>query len=278
MTSGDGERVRAVIVDDEPAGREAVRTLLSDVPAVEVVGEAASGAQAVAKVRELGPDLLFLDIRMPDLDGFAVLDALGERVPRGVLFVTAHSEHAHRAFEVHALDYVMKPFGRPRFLAAVHRALRRLEADAALGMKETLRSIAQGLELDRVDPGTAAAGVAVPPGSSPMRIGVRVGNRTTLVDVDEVDWIEADRELVRIHVGERIHLLSARMRDLEVMLPEGDFSRIHRSIIVNLTRIRTLHHDRDGSGSVTLANGVQLRVARGRWGELQEALGLSSSP
>ena len=275
MSDDRSATVRAVVVDDEREGRDAVRTLLDDVPEIEVVGEAAGAAEAVVAIRELRPDLIFLDIRMPDGDGFSVLDALGADLPRGVVFVTAHSEHAHRAFEVHALDYVMKPFGRPRFLAAVRRALRRLEADAALGMKETLRSLVQGLGIDRAE--AAGGEVALEGSAVPARIGVRVGNRTTLVDVEAVDWVEADDDLVRLHVGERVHLLSSRLRDLEAMLPRGSFLRIHRSVIVNLARVHVLHRERDGSGTVALRSGVQLRVARGRWEALQAALGLGAS-
>ena len=269
--------VRAVIADDEPEGRDAVRTLLADVPEVEVVGEASNGADAVVVIGHHRPDLLFLDIQMPDRDGFAVLDALGDDIPRGLIFVTAHSEHAHRAFEVHAIDYVMKPFGRPRFLSAVRRALLRLEADEALGMRQTLRSLARGLEVDRHRPSAVEGSVTVGGGARPARIGVRVGNRTTLVDVDEIDWVEADGDLVRLHVGDRIHLLATRMHELEAMLADTGFLRIHRSIIVNLDRVRVLHRDRDGSGTVALESGVQLGVARGRWDELQTALGLAAS-
>src|SRR5687768_17970844 len=134
--------VRALVVDDEPAAREAVTTLLAERPPVEVVGEASNGKEAVALVRRLRPDLLFLDIQMPDQDGFRVLDALGGDVPRGIVFVTAHDEHAIRAFDVHALDYVLKPFGRPRFSAAVTRALEGLRAMDALTLHRTLASMA----------------------------------------------------------------------------------------------------------------------------------------
>lgn len=271
------EPIRAVIVDDEPGGRDAVRTLLADVPEVEVVGEAGDGAEAVAVVERERPDLIFLDIQMPDGDGFSVLEALGDDLPRGLIFVTAHSEHAHRAFEVHAIDYVMKPFGRPRFLAAVRRALRRLEADEALGMRETLRSLVRGLEVDREPhaPADVSLGAAPSGAGAPPRIGVRIGNRTTLVDVPDIDWVEADGELARLHVGERIHLLASRMHEIEAMLAPSGFLRIHRSIIVNLARVKVLHRDRDGSGTVGLESGVQLGVARGRWEALQEALGLA---
>jgi two-component system LytT family response regulator len=266
-----------VIVDDEPAGRAVVRTFLERVPEVDVVGEAGNGGDAIALVKALAPDLLFLDVQMPDRDGFAVLEALGDDMPRGVVLVTAHGEYAQKAFEVHALDYVMKPFGRPRFMAAVERALRRLEADEALGMKETLRSLMQSLLVDPGDVATSAADVAAGSGSRSARVGVRLGSRTVLVDVADIDWIEADGDLVRLHVGDRIHLLNARLRDFEATLSPDAFLRIHRSIIVNLGRVEVLHRERDGSGEVALRNGVRLRVARSRWEALEASLGLSGS-
>src|SRR5215208_3715297 len=139
--------VRAVVVDDEPTAREVVTTLLAEHPSVQVVGEATNGKEAVDMVRRLKPDLLFLDIQMPDQDGFRVLETLGDDVPRGIVFVTAHDEHAIRAFDVHALDYVLKPFGRPRFRAAVTRALDGLRAMDVLTMHRTLESMAA----DRAD-------------------------------------------------------------------------------------------------------------------------------
>lgn len=266
-------RIRAVVVDDEPAAREAVKTLLEEMPRIDVVGEAGTGRQAVEQVTALRPDLLFLDIQMPDIDGFGLLEALGDGVPRGVVLVTAHDQYAQQAFEVRALDYVMKPFGRPRFLAAVERAVRRLDAEDALSLKETLRSLIQG-----VRPGPDEAGPVEwsreAEGRQALRLGVRVGTRTILVNVGDIDWVEADRELMKVHVGDRMHVASGRMRDFETLVAGGRFHRIHRSTIVNLDRIRILDRDRDGGGSVVLASGVQLRVARSRWDALEKALGL----
>jgi two-component system LytT family response regulator len=194
-------RVRAVIVDDEPAARAVVQTMLAGRADVEVVGEATNGREAIDLIRELSPDLVFLDVQMPDCDGFGVLDGLGEDVPRGVVFVTAHDEHAIRAFEVHALDYLLKPFGRPRFNAAVSRALERLDALDALTLQQTLASMA-----DDRRAGSAAAGeVAGDQGASrpgaPRRIGVRNGGRITLIVVDAIDWVEADGDYAREHAG-----------------------------------------------------------------------------
>mgnify|MGYP002624010553 CR=1 FL=1 len=272
--------VRAVVVDDEPAARAAVATLLAGVPEIEVVAEARNGTEAIAAVREHRPELLFLDVHMPGLSGFDVLDALGGAVPPGVVLVTAHGEYALRAFDVHAVDYVTKPFGRPRFIAAVERALRRLRADAALDQRSTLESLVSALRLD----GEHGKGgdVVRPPDPSPpevggpRRLGVRLGSRTTLVDVADVDWVESADDLVRLHVGERTHLLRSTLTDLAATLGEEDFVRIHRGVLVNRARVRVLNREPDGSGSVTLESGVSLRVSRGRWETLERRLGLSA--
>ena len=286
------ERVRAVVVDDEPSGREAITTLLADDPRVAVVGEASNGVEAVAVVRRTRPDLLFLDIQMPDAHGFAVLEALGDEVPRGVVFVTAHDEHAVRAFEVHALDYVLKPFGRPRFEAAVARALERLRALDALTLQRTLESIARDritaeepgvveagcetADADAISAGrTASPGAAGAPGRSPpRRLGVRNNGRITIVDTEAIDWVEAVGDYARIHSGRQAHLVFQRMHALERLLDGGDFIRVHRSLIVNLRRVRELVRESDGGGTLVLETGVRLRVARGRWEALQAALGV----
>jgi two-component system LytT family response regulator len=263
-------RFRAVVADDERAGREAVITLLRDQPAVEVVGEAGSGKETVALVRRLQPDLLFLDVQMPGGDGFNVLESLGADAPRGVVFVTAFDEHAVRAFEVHALDYVVKPFGTPRFAAAVARAVARLEAEDALSLRRTLEALVEGRRLPPGPPGTLAEGMSA--GPRPDRLAVRTGARTVLVPLVDVDWIESDGDYARIHAGARTHLVSARMHVLEELLDAQRFLRVHRSVIVRLARISELFRDDDGGGTAVLANGVRLRVARSRWEELERAL------
>jgi two-component system LytT family response regulator len=259
--------IRAVIADDEPAAREVVITLLAEHPEVRVVGEATNGREAVELVRSMRPDLLFLDIQMPDQDGFGVLDALGKDVPRGVVFVTAHDEHAIRAFDVHALDYVLKPFGRPRFNAAVTRALERLSQLDALTLHRTLASIAEDRRAGQRPAGELSS-------SPPRRIGVRTGAKIVLVDVARIDWVEASGDYARIHAGKQTHLVSQRMNALERLLDAGEFIRIHRSLIVNLKRVRELYRESDGGGTIVLENGVRLRVARGRWDALQSALGI----
>jgi two-component system LytT family response regulator len=269
--------VRAVVVDDEPTAREVVMTLLAEHPTVKVVGEATNGKEAVQLVRQLKPDLLFLDIQMPDQDGFRVLEALGDDVPRGIVFVTAHDEHAIRAFDVHALDYVLKPFGRPRFRAAVTRALEGLRAMDALTLHRTLASMAA----DRADSRPAGElslgeGAVEPEGkpraTAPRRIGVRNGSKITLVDIEAIDWVEASGDYARIHAGKHAYLVSQRMHALERLLEAREFVRVHRSLIVNVKRVRELHREPDGGGTLVLTDGVRLRVARGRWESMERAL------
>ena len=269
--------VRAVVVDDEPAAREAISTLIADEPAVRVVADASNGKEAVEVVRRLRPDLLFLDVQMPDMDGFQVLETLGSDAPRGVVFVTAHDEHAIRAFEVHALDYLLKPFGRPRFRAAVSRALERLTAMDALTLQRTLASLAAVRGAGEEDVGELAIGMlSLPdePRERPRRLGVRTGSKVVLVEIGAIDWIEASDDYVRVHTGPTSYLVSERMQTMEQLLDAGEFLRIHRSVIVNLGRISELHRDSEGGGAIVLRDGVRLRVARGRWDALAGALGV----
>ncbi len=273
----DERPIRAVVADDEPSARDVIRSFVSREPGLEIVGEAAHGDEAVDRVRELSPDLLFLDVQMPDRDGFGVLEALGDQVPRGVVFVTAHDEFALRAFEVHALDYLLKPFGYARFHEAVERVLRSLAGEVALELRRTLETLVEG-QRDRYREAGTLVEEAPTPGptdpATPTRIGVRRGSRTIIVDVPDIDWIEAADDYSRLHVGPGTHLVASRMRELEMLLPRESFLRIHRSAIANLGRVAELRRDSSGGGLAVLRDGVRLRVARSRWEELESALGL----
>jgi two-component system LytT family response regulator len=262
-----------VVVDDEPAGRDAVTSLLAEDARLRVVGQAGNGDDAVELIRRSRPDLVFLDIQMPDRDGFGVIDALGADVPRAIVFVTAHDEHALRAFEVHALDYVLKPFGRPRFRAAVQRAVRRLEAEEAHSLQRTLASLVASARAGSLD--AALAELAAESGDPPERLAVQRNGRTSFVPVRDIDWIEAVGDYVRVHVGADSHLIATRMHRIEARLGGAGFLRVHRSTIVNLDRVVELVRADDGGGVVVLEDGVQLRVARNRRGPLEDALGVS---
>jgi len=265
----------AVVVDDEPAAREAIRTLLAGEPRLRIVAEATNGRDAVTVIRRERPDLVFLDVQMPDLDGFEVLEELGDGAPPGVVFVTAHDEHALRAFEVHALDYLLKPFGRQRFGRSIERALERLAAHHVLterqaGALHRTATPPRGDEAGTLEPGGAPLGL----GGRGRRLGIKLGSKTRVVEIDAIDWVEACGDYLRLHAGERAHLVSESMGNLERRLDPSRFVRVHRSIIVNVARIAEMSREADGAGSVTLGDGTVLRVARGRWDGVEAALAL----
>jgi two-component system LytT family response regulator len=270
--------MRVVIVDDEALARQRVRRLVQAEAEVEVVGEAASGAEAVRVIRETAPDLVCLDVQMPGGDGFEVLRQLeGGPMPL-VLFVTAYDEHAQRAFEVHAVDYVLKPVDADRFHRAFDRA-RRQRADAMAATRlgellDTVRKLAAGqAELAARVGGLAAApasgpgggdGAApvAPEGGYPSRLLVRHQGRMAFVKVSDIDWVEADRNYVRLHVGDAVHVVRERISALATQLDPRLFARIHRSTIVNLNRVREMQQWFSGDYLVQLDTGVELRMSR----------------
>ncbi|MCE2952764.1 MAG: LytR/AlgR family response regulator transcription factor [Gemmatimonas sp.] len=275
--------MRVLIVDDETLARQRVRRLLQNESDVEIVGEAESGLEAVEMIRALRPDLVCLDVQMPGLDGFGVLREIeGGPVPM-VLFVTAYDEHAQRAFDVHAVDYVLKPVDGDRFRAAFEKARKqRANAVAAerLGeLLETVRRLADGggeardgaaalagLALGAGGSSAAAAppaaGAAAPSGSYASRILVKQDGRMFFVKTTEIDWIEADRNYVRLHVGKTAHTIRERISHLEETLDPRLFARIHRSTIVNLNRVREMQQWFSGDYVVILEDGTRLRLSR----------------
>ncbi len=276
-------RVRVLIVDDEALARQRVRRLLQNEADVEIVGEAESGNEAVTMIRELQPDLVCLDVQMPGLDGFGVLREIeGGPVPM-VLFVTAYDEHAQRAFDVHAVDYVLKPVDGERFRAAFDKARKqRANAVAAerLGeLLETVRRLADGGAVEARDGASALAGLAgnsgaaaaaAPAGNGAAsangryasRILVKQDGRMFFVKTTEIDWIEADRNYVRLHVGKTAHTIRERISHLEETLDPRLFARIHRSTIVNLNRVREMQQWFSGDYVVILEDGTRLRLSR----------------
>ena len=250
--------IRVLIIDDEPLARQRIRALLAAEPDVTVVGECDDGQKAVAAIREHRPDLIFLDVHMPELDGFGVLEALsGERLP-GVIFVTAYDRYALRAFEVHALDYLLKPFNRERFRQALERARGRLRQARPAEVHELLHALLADVQ-------TAARG--------PRRLVVKSDNRIVLVKPEEVDWVEAAGNYVRLYVGKDEHLLRATMEGVEAQLPPRQFVRIHRSTIVNVERIRSLEPGFHGDYVVQLHDGTELPLSRTYRPKLEELLG-----
>ena len=267
-----------LVVDDEALARDRLRRLLRKHVAKSVVDAVRTGEEAVRAIVEYEPHAVFLDIQLGDLSGFDIIEAVGASRMPPVVFVTAYDEYAIRAFDVHALDYVLKPFGRPRFRAAVTRALDGLRAMDALTMQRTLASMAADRNADAKTAGELSIADAATDGAGktrvtpPRRIGVRNGAKITLVEVDAIDWVEASGDYARIHAGKHRYLVSQRMHALERLLEAREFVRVHRSLIVNVKRVRELHREPDGGGTMVLTDGVRLRVARGRWEAMERAL------
>ena len=244
--------IRVVIADDEPPALATLRQLVLARDHVELCAACSDGADTVQAIRRLSPDLVFLDVQMPDLDGFAVLTELAPAPAPAVVFVTAYDEFAVRAFEVHAIDYLVKPFTDARFELAFARARARMRDGQVRGAGEVVQVLH---ELG------AGAGDAVAP---PGHFLVRTGRRSLLVGVDEVDWIEADRYYATLHVGGETHLVRETMASLEARLDPARFVRIHRSAIVNLRRVRELRRGNAGRLDVVLTDGTSLEVSRSR--------------
>lgn len=276
--------IRALIVDDEAAARRGIRLLLEDDPEVDVVGEAGTAGEAVERVREEEPDLLFLDVQLGEGDGFSVLEELeDDRMPL-VVFATAYDRYAVQAFELHAVDYLLKPFSDQRFAEALGRAKRRIMEseleEARSRMSRLLREVeedrpkARGAPAERpgaVDPEGGERGA----GGSPGRIMVRSSSRVYFVDVSRIDWIEAAGDYVRLHVGERSYLHRETMYRLEGRLEPSEFVRIHRSAIVRLERIEAVRFDESGGHHVVLTDGTEHSLSRSGRRRLEEALGES---
>ncbi|HEX6095382.1 MAG TPA: LytTR family DNA-binding domain-containing protein [Thermoanaerobaculia bacterium] len=240
--------MRAVVADDEPHARKTIRLLARRDPEIELVAECRNGAEALDAIREHKPDLVFLDIQMPRLDGFDVLELLGEEAP-AIVFVTAYDQYAIRAFEVHAIDYLLKPFTDERFEKALARAkelVRRHETERAKHAQLTAahRSFKQ-------------------------RFMVRTAGRVVFLKAEEIDWIEAADYYARLHAGANSYLLRESMNDLQATLDPDTFVRIHRSAIVNLDRVREMHPLFRGELMVVLHDGTQLRMSRNRREELE---------
>ena len=234
--------IRAIVVDDEALARERVVTLLGEHPDVEVVGQCAGGREAVAAIVERKPDIIFLDVQMPDLDGFEVLEAVGaDRLP-AVVFVTAFDEYALRAFEVHALDYLLKPIAPHRFRIALTRAL-----DAIAARRGSLS-----------DPRLVRLLEELAARDHPDRLVVKSGGRIHFLRPADIDWVEADGKYARLHVGKDVHAVRQPMKQVADRLTPHGFVRIHRSAIVNLDRIKELEPWFHGEYVVLLRDGTKL--------------------
>jgi two-component system, LytTR family, response regulator len=243
--------IRALIVDDEPLARETLRILLQRDPEIAIAGEC-SGVDAVAMIEETRPDLLFLDVQMPEVGGFDVLESVGADAVPVIVFVTAYDRYALRAFDVHALDYLLKPFDDRRFDETLRRAKEHLRAR---GVDQRLVALLE----ERTAPYV-------------RRFVVRLRDKVIFVNADDVDWIEAADDYVQLHAGGKTHLLRERIAELEQRLDPEQFIRVHRSAIVNLERVRELHPLFRGDSILVLSDGSRVRLARARREQFEAAL------
>lgn len=252
-------RFRAVIVDDEPAARRGVRLMLERDAEIEIVGEAATGGEATELMLRAQPDVAFLDVQMPGGDGFEALARINPATAPAVVFVTAYDEHALRAFEVNAVDYLLKPYDDARFGAALQRAkaaARRRREDSTGDRLTQLMSYLQN------DSARAAAERVVEANASD-RILVKSSGEIFFLKADEIDWIEAEGDYMKFHVAGRAHLMRETMARLEARLDGRHFIRIHRSTIVNINRVRKLSPSFAGEYAVVLMDGTKLKLSRG---------------
>jgi two-component system LytT family response regulator len=250
--------VRVLIADDEPLARERLRTLLAGEPWLQVVAECPDGLQAIDAIRRLQPDLAFLDVQMPGATGFDVIARIGAARMPLVVFVTAFDRYALRAFDVHALDYLLKPFDRERFRQTLARARQYLERRTNGDFERRLLALVQDLK---------------PPANRLERFVIKSGGRVFFVRSDEIDWIEAAGNYVKLHVGQDAHLFRETMSALEAQLDSDMFFRIHRSHIVNIERVKELQPWFNGEYVVFLKSGTRLTLSRGYREKLQERIG-----
>jgi two-component system LytT family response regulator len=252
--------IRAVIADDEPLARRGIRQLLAAHGDVSVVAEARNGREALRALRAFRPDLLFLDVQMPELDGFGVLREHGaERMP-AVVFVTAYDEFAVRAFEAHALDYLVKPLEEARFARALERTRERLRTAEAVDLSRRLAALLEEHERERETNG------------APRRLLVPTSTGGLLLDADEIDWIEADDYYAAVHARGRRHLIRESLASLERRLDAARFVRAHRAALVNADRVRELRAEPTGETVLVLRDGTRVPVSRRRRERVVELL------
>ncbi|MGH9794793.1 MAG: LytR/AlgR family response regulator transcription factor [Candidatus Acidiferrales bacterium] len=253
-------KIRALIVDDEPLAHERIRTLLRKEPDIEVVAECGDGSRAVTAIEKQRPDLVFLDVQMPEADGFEVVEAIGAEQMPAVIFVTAYDEYALRAFDVNALDYLLKPFDRARFRESLERARQQLRRARDGEVSERLLALLGSIRAKQ---------------QHRERLVVREGGRIFFLRAEEIDWIEAAGNYLRLHAARQSHLIRETMAGIEAQLDPAKFARIHRSTIVNLDRVRELLPGPHGDSTLLLRDGARLTLSRTFRARFDERFGRS---
>jgi two-component system LytT family response regulator len=268
-------KIRALVVDDESLARKALRAMLSDDPEMEVIAECRNGREAVAVIREQSPDVVFIDIQMPEMDGFQVIEEVGATQMPVTVFVTAYDKHALRAFEAHALDYLLKPFDHDRFNTALQRAKKSVRQQKLGEISENLFAVLQDRKLktgespSETDNRKSTEPVAEEPFD---RVVIKSGGRIYFLKVQEIDWVEAGGDYLSLHSGSQTHLIRETMGNFHAKLDPRKFLRIHRSTIVNIERIKDIQPLFKGEYVITLTGGKRLNSSRGYRHHLQKLL------
>lgn len=239
--------IRTLIVDDEPLARERVKRFLRDEPDIEIIGESGDGLAAISAIKAEKPDLVFLDIQMPEKTGFEVMAALKRRSLPTIIFVTAYDQYALQAFDVHALDYLLKPFTRERIHKAVGRAREQIESRRGGAIDERLLALISDIRNEK---------------KYLERLVVKSTGRVFFLRTDEIDWIEAAGNYVKLHSGRESHMIRETMNGIEAKLDPDKFLRIHRSTVVHIDRIKELHPMFSGDYAVILRDGTELSLSR----------------
>jgi two-component system LytT family response regulator len=256
--------IRVLVVDDEPIARRRLLRLLEQEEGVQVVGTCSDGFEAVEAIRNEQPNLIFLDVQMPEMDGFGVVEAIGAEHMPAVIFATAFDQYAIRAFEVHALDYLLKPFSAERLRAALQRARSRISANPA-ERSQQLFTLLEHLSREQQR-------LVAPAERYVDRVMVKVNSRFLFVRAPEIEWIEAEGNYLRLHVGENSYLIRETLSAMEGRLDPQQFLRIHRSTIVNLDQVKELRPWFAGDYIVALHNGTELKMSRGYREKLTERM------
>jgi two-component system LytT family response regulator len=269
-------KIRALIVDDESLAREALLVMLKDDPEMEVIAGCRNGREAVTVIREQSPDVVFLDIQMPEMDGFQVVEEVGAMRMPVTIFVTAYDKHALRAFEAHALDYLLKPFDHDRFNTALQRAKTFVRQQKLGEISESLFAMLQDMKLktggesptdaDNRNRERAAHKEPID------RVVIKSGGRIYFLKIEEIDWVEGAGDNLSLHSGNQTHLIRETMGNFHAKLDSQKFLRIHRSTIVNIERIKDIQPLFKGDYVITLTNGIRLKASRGYRRELQALL------
>lgn len=241
-------KYKALIVDDEHYARVNLQAMLEEFEDLEIIGACADGVDAVDQIISIKPDIVFLDIQMPEIDGFGVIRLVGDKADPVYIFATAFNEHAIRAFEVNAIDYLLKPFDADRLRQAVDKAINQLRSKAGGGVENAITKLMESISQTE--------------SSKPERIAIRDGNKISFVKVEDIIWIEADNQYIKLHTATRSHLLRESLTGMESQLDGRNFVRVHRSGIVNINFIDNLESHFNGEYIITMSNGSAVKLSK----------------